>query len=338
MISVVAPIHNEAEVIPLLIERVRAASTEWNDDYELILVDDGSSDDSLRRMVVAAETDPRIAAVKLSRNFGHQAAISAGLQQARGQAVAIIDGDLQDPPEELARFVAKWREGYDVVFGIRRSRKEGLPKRFAYSCFYRLLHRVSDVDMPLDSGDFCLMDRKVVDALNQAFPEQIRFVRGLRAFLGFRQIGLEYERHPRAAGSPSYNFKSLIKLAIDGLLGFSMLPLRLASYLGFLIAVPSFIVGLYFILHRIFDFPVFGHRATETPGLTTLAVGLYFLGGLILIMLGIMGEYLGRIYIEVKRRPQFIVESVYRFPLIKEGDSLAETFSTRGPRPPGRAG
>jgi len=338
MISVVAPIHNEAEVIPLLIERVRAASTEWNDDYELILVDDGSSDDSLRRMVVAAETDPRIAAVKLSRNFGHQAAISAGLQQARGEAVAIIDGDLQDPPEELARFVAKWREGYDVVFGIRRSRKEGLSKRLAYSCFYRLLHRVSDVDMPLDSGDFCLMDRKVVDALNQAFPEQIRFVRGLRAFLGFRQIGLEYERHPRAAGSPSYNFKSLIKLAIDGLLGFSMLPLRLASYLGFLIAVPSFIVGLYFILHRIFDFPVFGHRATETPGLTTLAVGLYFLGGLILIMLGIMGEYLGRIYIEVKRRPQFIIESVYRFPLIKEGESLAETFSTRGPHSPGRSG
>ena len=336
MISVVVPIHNEAENISLLIDRVRAASTAWKDDYELILVDDGSTDDSLARMLAAAQTDPSISAVKLSRNFGHQAAISAGIQQARGHAVAIIDGDLQDPPEELARFVAKWREGYDVVFGIRRRRKEGLWKRLAYSGFYRLLHRVSDVDMPLDSGDFCLMDRKVVDALTQAFPEQIRFVRGLRAFLGFRQVGLEYERHPRAAGKPSYRLTSLIRLAVDGLLSFSMLPLRLASYLGFLIAVPSFVIGLYFILHRIFEFPVFGHRATETPGLATLAVGLYFLGGLILIILGIMGEYLGRIYIEVKRRPQFIVESVYRSPLVAPGQSPASERLTGEPRGPGR--
>jgi dolichol-phosphate mannosyltransferase len=322
MISVVIPIHNEEPVIPQLLERVRSAAALWPEGYELLLIDDGSTDGSLARLVEAARTDSHLRVVKLSRNFGHQAAISAGIRLARGAAVAIMDGDLQDPPEVLTRFLAVWREGSDVVYGIRRNRKERLVLRTAYSLFYRALHAVSDVDMPLDSGDFCVMDRKVVDALNIELPEHVRFVRGLRAYVGFRQTGVPYDRDPRAGGTPSYTLKSLIKLAVDGLFGFSMLPLRMASYLGFTIAIPSFLVGVYFIAHRVFGFRVLGHTAKETPGLATLAVGLFFLSGLMLIMLGIMGEYLGRIYIEVKRRPPFLVDYVF------ENNKRIETAAT----------
>jgi len=275
------------------------------------VVDDGSRDRSLELLMDAARREPHLRVVKLSRNFGHQAAISAGLEQARGDVVAVMDGDLQDPPEELARFLARWREGYEVVYGIRRGRKEGLLLRGAYSLFYRALHLVSDIDIPVDSGDFGVMDRKVVDALRFQFPEQIRFVRGLRAYAGFRQCGLEYERHQRAAGRPSYNFGRLFKLAIDGFLGFSMVPLRLASILGFIIAIPSFLLGAYLLVNRATGLILFGYPKRTMPGLATVGVGLFFLSGLILIILGIMGEYLGRIYLEVKRRPLYIVDYVF---------------------------
>jgi polyisoprenyl-phosphate glycosyltransferase len=311
VISVVIPIHNEEPVIPQLLERTLAAARAWGEDFELVLVDDGSRDRSLELLMAAARSEPHLRIVKLSRNFGHQAAISAGIQQARGAAVIVMDGDLQDPPEELHKFISKWREGYEVVYGIRQQRKESLPMRMAYAAFYRALHMISEIDIPLDSGDFCLMDRKVVDALNFALPEQVRFIRGLRAYLGFRQTGVEYERHSRFAGTPSYTFKSLLKLAVDGLFSFSMVPLRLASYIGFLIAIPSFLMGIYFIVIRVFGIYVLGHTPEETPGLATLAVGLFFLSGLILIILGIMGEYLGRIYIEVKRRPLFVIDYVF---------------------------
>jgi polyisoprenyl-phosphate glycosyltransferase len=311
VISVVIPIHNEQPVIPQLLQRTIAAGETWDDDFEIVLVDDGSRDESLSLLMDAARRDPRVRIVKLSRNFGHQAAISAGIQNARGAAVIVMDGDLQDPPEELHKFIAKWREGFEVVYGIRQQRKESLPMRIAYAAFYRALHLISEIHIPLDSGDFCLMDRKVVDALNLALPEQVRFIRGLRAYVGFRQIGVAYERHERFAGTPSYTFKSLMRLAIDGLFSFSMVPLRLASYLGFLIAIPSFLMGIYFIVIRTFGLHVFGHTPEETPGLATLAVGLFFLCGLILIILGIIGEYLGRIYIEVKRRPLYVIDYVY---------------------------
>ena len=311
MISVVIPIHNEEPVIPQLLARTLAAARAWGEDFELVLVDDGSRDGSLQLLVDAARTEPHLRIVKLSRNFGHQAAITAGIQQARGAAVIVMDGDLQDPPEELHKFIAKWREGFEVVYGIREQRKESLLMRFAYATFYRALHAIGDIEIPLDSGDFCLMDRKVVDALNFAVPENVRFIRGLRAYVGFRQTGIAYERHERFAGTPSYTFKSLIKLAVDGLFSFSMFPLRLASYLGFVIAIPSFLTGIYFIIIRTFGIYVLGHTPEETPGLATLAVGLFFLSGLILIILGIMGEYLGRIYIEVKRRPLFVIDYVF---------------------------
>jgi dolichol-phosphate mannosyltransferase len=182
----------------------------------------------------------------------------------------------------------------------------------AYASFYRLLGVISDINIPLDSGDFCLMDRKVIAILNHELPENIRFVRGLRAYVGFKQIGLRYERAERTTGTTKYTLGKLVKLALDGIFGFTYLPLRLATYLGFFIAFPSFLIGLFFVIHRIFNFPVFGRYATETPGLATLAVGIFFLSGVMLIMIGILGEYVGRIYIEVKRRPPYIVEQVYK--------------------------
>mgnify|MGYP000014657913 CR=1 FL=1 len=310
MISIVIPIFNEEENLLNLYTRLTAASPTWNDDYEIVLVDDGSSDNSLSIMKGYAEKDEHVRVIKLSRNFGHQPAISAGIQEAKGDAVVIMDGDLQDPPEELYRFLDKWREGYEVVYAVRTKRKEGFFKKLAYSTFYRMLAAISDIDIPLDSGDFCVMDRKVVNTIVKDMPEQVRFVRGLRAYAGYRQIGVTYERAERAAGEVKYTFKKLMGLAMDGLFGFSNVPLRLATYFGFVIAIPSFIIGIFFVLHRVIGFKILGHTPAEIPGTTTLTVGMYFLGGVTLIILGILGEYIGRIYIEVKRRPFFVIDEV----------------------------
>jgi dolichol-phosphate mannosyltransferase len=310
MISIVIPIYNEEENIDNLYARLTVSAPTWNEDYEILLIDDGSKDNSLAMMRAYAEKDDRVRVIKLSRNFGHQPAISAGIQEAKGDAVVIMDGDLQDPPEELYRFLDKWREGYDVVYAVRTKRKEGFFKKAAYKTFYRMLAWISDIEIPLDSGDFCVMDRKVVNTIVNKMPEQFRFVRGLRAYAGFKQIGVTYERAERAAGEAKYTFKKLVELALDGLFGFSNFPLRMATYLGFIIAIPSFLVGIFFILHRLIGFKVFGHSPEETPGTATLAVGMYFLGGVILIILGILGEYIGRIYIEVKRRPFFVIDEV----------------------------
>ena len=310
MVSIVIPIYNEEENIDNLYARLTVSAPSWNDDYEILLVDDGSKDNSLAMMRAYAEKDSHVRVINLSRNFGHQPAISAGIQEAKGDAVVIMDGDLQDPPEELYRFLDKWREGYDVVYAVRTKRKEGFFKKVAYKTFYRMLAWISDIEIPLDSGDFCVMDRKVVNTIVHEMPEQVRFVRGLRAYAGFKQIGVTYERAERAAGEVKYTFKKLVELALDGLFGFSNFPLRMATYLGFLIAIPSFLVGIFFVLHRLIGFKVFGHSPEETPGTATLAVGMYFLGGVILIILGILGEYIGRIYIEVKRRPFFVIDEV----------------------------
>jgi len=308
MLSIIVPIYNEEETLKTLYNRIISASSSWNESFELILIDDGSTDLSLSLMKEMVSQDRRVRVLSLSRNFGHQSAITAGLQKSIGDAVIIMDGDLQDPPEELSKFLGKWREGYDVVYAIRKKRKESFIKRIAYYTFYRTLALISDIEIPLDSGDFCVMDRKVVDTLNDKLPENIRFVRGLRAFAGYKQIGVEYERDPRYAGDVKYTFKNLLKLALDGLFDFSTFPLRLASYLGFIISIPSFIIGFFFIIHRVFDFKIFGYSPSDTPGFATLAVGMFFLGGVLLIILGIIGEYLGRIYFEVKKRPQYIID------------------------------
>ncbi len=309
MISVVIPLFNEEENIPQLSRRLNEATKNWKDDVEVVLVNDGSSDRTEVMLNEIALADEKYRIIHFSRNFGHQPAISAGIKHAKGDAIIIMDGDLQDPPEILEDFIAKWKEGYDVVYAIRTKRKEGFFKKVAYSIFYRILHVISDIDIPLDSGDFCLMDRKVVDAMNNQMPEHLRFVRGLRAYAGFKQIGLSYERHERAAGEVKFTFTKLVQLALDGLFGFSIFPLRMATYFGFLVAIPSFLAGIFFIVHRIFDFKLLGYSPQDTPGIATLAVAIFFLSGVMLIILGIIGEYIGRIYIEVKKRPFYIVSN-----------------------------
>ncbi len=310
MISIVIPLFNEEENVHQLYRRLTAAAPLWQDSYEVLFVDDGSVDNTISLLKEICLSDKHIKIVKLSRNYGHQAAISAGIKNAKGDAVVIMDGDLQDPPEELPKFLAKWREGYHVVYAIRTKRKEGFFKKVAYKSFYRLLKVISNIDIPLDSGDFCVMDKKVVKVLNNDITEQSRFVRGLRAYSGFKQIGIEYERAERAAGEVKYTFKKLMKLAIDGLLDFSTFPLRIATYLGLFISLPSFFIGIFFIIHRIFNFKILGYSPSDTPGLASLAVGVFFIGGVILLILGIIGEYIGRIYFEVKRRPFYIVEEI----------------------------
>lgn len=306
MISVVVPCYNEKEVLGELYQRLTAAAEAWQESYEVILVDDGSDEATWHQIEEIHGRDPRWKAVRFSRNFGHQTAVSAGIALAGGRAVIVIDADLQDPPEELHRFLAKWREGYEVVYGLRRKRKEGLVKRTCYHGFYRILAGISQPPIPVDSGDFCLMDRKVVDLL-KSMPERNRFVRGLRAWVGFRQIGLEYERQAREAGRPKYNFRKLVRLAVDGILSFSTWPLRLATRLGLIVSTIAFLGAVFTFVQRVFADWFAKIGLGPVPGFATIVIAILFLGGVQLICLGIIGEYIGRIYDEVKGRPSWIV-------------------------------
>lgn len=297
-ISVIVPVFNEEETLSALYARLTDVLTALDTPYELVLVDDGSTDRTLDMLREFHARDPRVKFISLARNFGHQAALTAGLAHASGQAVVVMDADLQDPPELIPDLLARWNEGFDVVYAIRCHRKEPLPQRMAYALFYRLLSRVASLRMPLDAGDFCLMDRRVVDQLN-ALPERARFLRGLRSWVGFRQIGVEYERQARFAGRPKYNFWKLVRLAVDGLVSFSYLPLRIASSLGFLTSLGSLVAGLYYLVLRLA-----GHR--EPSGFAAIVISVLFLGGVQLITIGIMGEYVGRIFDEVKSRPVYI--------------------------------
>jgi len=307
MISIVIPVFNEEETLPKLSERLASASSEWGDTFEVILVDDGSSDRTPEMLRELCQRDPRFKFLSFSRNFGHQTAVTAGLNQVTGDVVAVMDADLQDPPEVLPRFLDKWREGYDVVYAIRKKRKEGPFKRLAYWAFYRILDYLSSIRIPLDSGDFCLMDRRVVDLLN-ALPERNRFVRGLRSWLGFKQIGVEYERDARYAGEVKYTLRKLIQLAFDGIVSFTYRPLQMIGAAGLIISLLSFIGFVVFFVLSVFDIHVLGHSPRESPGSTTLTLAVLFLGGVQLISLGVIGEYLGRIFDEVKQRPQYIVK------------------------------
>ncbi|MFO0613229.1 MAG: glycosyltransferase family 2 protein [Polyangiaceae bacterium] len=307
MISIVIPVFNEEETLPKLSERLVSASAAWNDTFEVILVDDGSSDRTPQMLKELCQRDPRFKSLSFSRNFGHQTAVTAGLNQVSGDVVAVMDADLQDPPEVLPRFLEKWREGYDVVYAIRKKRKEGPFKRFAYWAFYRILDYLSSIKIPLDSGDFCIMDRRVVDLLN-ALPERNRFVRGLRSWLGFRQIGVEYERDARYAGEVKYTLRKLLQLAFDGIVSFTYRPLQMIGAAGLVISLLSFLGFIAFFILSVFDIHVLGHSPRESPGSTTLTLAVLFLGGVQLISLGVIGEYLGRIFDEVKQRPQYIVK------------------------------
>lgn len=307
LLSIVVPIYNEEETLPELDRRLIKALEELGETFEVILVNDGSRDGSLELLTTMASRDPRIRVIDFSRNFGHQAAFYAGIRRSSGQATILMDGDLQDPPEVIQDLVAKWREGYEVVYAIRKHRKEGILKRTAYSLFYRLLRSIAYIEIPMDAGDFALMDERVVRQL-RGMRERNKFLRGLRSWVGFRQVGLPCDRGERYAGRPKYSIRRLFRLAFDGLIAYSYVPLRISFVLGILASGFSFILGMIYLLQRIF-------WPEQIPkGFTTLAILILFLGGIQLLSIGLIGEYLGRIYDEVKRRPEYIERELLNFP------------------------
>ncbi len=299
-LCVVTPIYNEQENLPELVDRLRKTLDGLPElDWHVVFVNDGSRDRSVPIILEMRQKDPRITLVDLSRNFGHQAALSAGLAHADADVIVMMDADLQDPPEFIPQMLAKWRQGFEVVYAVRRNRKEGPLKRLAYAAFYRLNRMIAKIDLPLDAGDFCLMDRCVADAM-KSLPEYNRFLRGLRSWVGFRQTGLEYDRPDRFAGETKYSFWKLLDLAVSGFLGFSTAPLRAAVWLGLGAAAVGFMLAVWAIVSRLLDAHIAQGWASE------IAV-ILFLGGIQLVMLGVLGEYLGNVHEEVRRRPVFIV-------------------------------
>ena len=306
MLSVVAPVFNEAELLPAFCDEMKRVLEEIGEPWELILVDDGSRDGSLEIMRAQHAKDPRVKTLSFSRNFGGQLAITAGLDYASGDAVVIIDADLQDPPEVVKQLYARWREGYEVVYAQRASRAgETWFKKLTAALYYRVIRGIANVDIPLDTGEFRLLDRKAADAL-RGVREQHRYLRGLAAWIGFKTIAVPYERAARSAGETKYTMSKMVRLAIDGITNFSYLPLQLATYAGFAVAGVSLIGILATIFVRLF----MGHELT---GQATTLVAVLFLGGIQLICLGVIGEYLGRIYDEVKQRPLYLVGEALGF-------------------------
>jgi dolichol-phosphate mannosyltransferase len=296
----VIPAFNEELNLPVLVRELTSVLDEAGVAFEAVIVDDGSRDRTAAALQTLAEHDKRIRGLVLSRNFGHQAAISEGLRYARGRAVAVMDADLQDRPADLLRLYERWRAGADVVYAVRRSRPESLLRRAAYRLFYRILARLTDVPMPLDSGDFCVMDARVVAAINR-LPERLRYVRGLRAWVGGHQVGVPVDRDPRRGGAPQYTLSKLCRLAMDGFVSFSHLPLRLGSILGFALSACALAgMGVVLVWKALGLLP-------GGAGLATIALSVLLLGGVQLLTIGILGEYVGRIFDEVKQRPVAIV-------------------------------
>lgn len=308
LISVVVPLYDEEGNVVELLARISAVLDrtvrERGDEYEIVAVDDGSHDRTLTALREAQAGQPRLVIVSLSRNFGHQIAATAGLDAARGDAVILIDGDLQDPPELIEAFLQKWRDGYDVVYATRRTRKgESFFKVWTARAFYRVIRRLTKVSIPLDTGDYRLMDRRVVDALAQT-RERHRFLRGLVSWVGFKQTGIEYERDARFSGSTKYPLSKMLRFALDGIASFSEIPLRFATYFGFLVSAFAFVYTVVVLALKF--------AGLNEPGYTSTMVAILFLGGVQLIGIGILGEYVGRIYDQVKGRPLYLVASVER--------------------------
>ncbi len=298
--SIIAPVYNEKESLKVLVTRISEVMDTTLEPWELVLVDDGSQDGSTDIIREMAEQDVRVRAVIFARNFGHQVAVTAGMDYSRGDAVVIIDADLQDPPEVILEMIARWREGYQVVYAVRAEREgESWFKKFTASLFYRMIAKITDVKIPLDTGDFRLVDRKVVNVMG-TMREKHRFLRGMSSWIGFKQIGVSYRRAARYAGETKYPFRKMLKLALNAVTSFSYFPLQLATYVGFISAGISIIAIPVVIIMRVVGGQAFIGQAT-----TLIAV--LFLGGVQLISLGILGEYIGRIYDEVKGRPLYIV-------------------------------
>jgi polyisoprenyl-phosphate glycosyltransferase len=320
-VSVAIAVHDEEEVFPELFRRLAAVLDALpGGPHEMVFVDDGSSDRTFDLIVEAAAADDRVVGVRLSRNFGHQAALTAALETVTGDVVIAMDGDLQDRPEEIPRFVAEYEKGYDVVYAQRVRRKESLPYRTAYFLFYRLMSRLSEVKVPVDSGDFALLSRRVVDQIN-LLPERHRYIRGLRSWVGFPQTGIPVERDARAGGEPSYTLRKLFRLAFDGVFAFSVTPLRAAWVFGACVSALAALYALWAVFQRIF-------LDTSPQGFTALIVAITFFAGVQLLFLGLIGEYLGRVYDEAKGRPNFVVTEV-----VRDGElSAPEPSATRTTR------
>ncbi|MCC6371319.1 MAG: glycosyltransferase family 2 protein [Bacteroidia bacterium] len=299
-ISIIVPIYNSSDFMHNLLEAIDEQRIKSNWDLELVLVDDGSRDKSYNKIVELSKTYPYIKGIKLSRNFGHQIAVKTGLSHVTGDYIAIIDDDLQDPPDLLPGFFSYLDNGYDVAYGVRKKRKEHFLKRFSYNSFYRILKSLSDTDIPLDSGDFCVMKKQVVDNMLK-LQEKNPFLRGIRAWVGFKQVGVEYERHARLAGESGYTLKKLMKIAMDGIFSFSSVPIRLITILGFLGLGFAFIYSINVITGYFLS-------GTKVQGFATLSILISFFSSLILICLGIIGEYIVRIYDEVRNRPYTVIE------------------------------
>ncbi len=300
VLSVVVPCHNEQDNVGPLLERLIPVLSELGSDFEVILVDDGSQDQTLERLREAHENNGQVKYLSMSRNFGHEAASTAGLRHAVGEAVVLMDADLQDPPEVIVELVEQWREGYEVVFATRTDRAgEGWLKRLTSAVFYRVLRKIVNFDFPTDTGDFRLMTRPVVEGFLR-MPERNRFVRGMVAWTGFRSTSVEYTRDARQSGQTNYDYGKLIVLALDALTGFSAVPIRLVSLFGFLVTGLSAIGTLWIVFSKlVLGIPI--------PGYAFLVTGVLFLGGVQILMLGMIGEYVGRIYVETQRRPLYLV-------------------------------
>jgi glycosyltransferase involved in cell wall biosynthesis len=302
-LSIAIPLHNEEIVLPELLRRTLAALDQIaGGPHEIVFVDDGSTDQTFTLLEEAARQDPRIRAISLSRNFGHQAALTAALDHVAGDAAVVMDGDLQDVPEVIPQFVERYHQGYDVVYAQRVRRKEPWPLRLCYFVFYRMMATLSDVQLPLDSGDFGLMSRRVIDQVRR-MPEHHRYLRGMRSWVGFRQTGLAVEREERHSGKSKYSLLRLLKLATDGIFAFSIVPIRAAALLGAAVMAVSMLYVLYALYSRIF--------LQQSPqGFTALIATVTFLSGVLLFFLGVIGEYVGRIYEETKARPIYVIEHV----------------------------
>ncbi len=305
--SLIVPVYNEEATIAALYDRVRALMDCLDAPSELILINDGSRDRSLQLMRELHDRDLRVCYLSLARNFGHQIAVTAGLNYVRGQVIVVLDADLQDPPELIPEMIEQWRQGYQVVYAQRiQRRKEGWFKRLTAYVFYRLLKQLADVEIPTDTGDFCLMDRQVVDLLN-AMPERNRYIRGLRSWVGFRQTAVKFERDPRIAGDAKYSFRQSFALAVSGLVSFSKIPLRISTYVGLFAALVAIGMMILVFYWRI------AYPTSPLTGLTTIVVAIFFLGAVQLLGIGILGEYVGRIYEEVKNRPLYTLSEVAGF-------------------------
>jgi polyisoprenyl-phosphate glycosyltransferase len=306
--SFVIPVYNEEENLPELYANLKETLAKLEAPAEIILIDDGSRDRSLEQMRQLHDHDDRVRYLSLARNFGHQTAVTAGLHFIQGEAIIVMDSDLQDPPELVLELIERWKQGYQVVYAQRISRQqEGWIKRSTAYWFYRILNFLSEVKIPTDTGDFCLMDRQVVDLLNR-MPEKNRYIRGLRAWVGFRQTAVKFQRPARYAGEVKYTFRRSLGLAINSILGFSRKPLRLATYLGLVTAVLAIIMMVLTLYWRFFN------PTSQLVGFTLITMAIFFLGAVQLICIGILGEYVGRIYEEIQGRPLYTLKEIAGFP------------------------